>query len=166
MKRTAFFLVAGVLCALLVASGCTGTVPASTATPAPATAVPASSLPEVTTPAAPSLQTANWAGTWNTTWLETDNNLTVSQVVLSQSGPDVTGTYTFAYPGEGPYTGHLNATASGKTLTGMYAESDDDSGFLVFEQSENRTSFTGRWVHSENQSMLAGSTLWWNGTRV
>jgi len=167
MKKTAVLLLTGVLCALLIVSGCTGPAPARTAAPAAPAAVPVSSSPEVTAPATPPApQAASWAGTWNTTWLETDNTTTFSQITLSQDGTDVTGTYTFVYPGEGTYTGHMNATARENTLAGTYAESDDDLGYFIFEQSRDRTTFTGRWVHAENQSMLANSTLWWNGTRV
>lgn len=168
MEKPAVLLMAGVLCALcalLIAAGCTGTAPAPATPPVPATAVPASSPAGTTASAAPAPQAASWAGTWNTTWLETDNNTTVAHVSLSQSGADVTGTYTFTYPGEGTYTGHLNATAQGSTLTGTYAESDDDLGYLVFDRSGNGTAFTGRWVHAENQSKLADSPLWWNGIR-
>jgi len=53
----------------------------------------------------------------------------------------------------------------GNTLTGTYAESDNDTGFFIFELSENTNSFTGRWVHAANKSELAGSALYWNGIR-
>ncbi|OPX65320.1 MULTISPECIES: hypothetical protein [unclassified Methanoregula] len=168
MNNISVFLLTGVLCALLIASGCTGPAPASTATPAATTATTAVPVPspETTVHSSPAPQTASWAGTWNTTWLETDNSTTIARVSLFQTGTDVTGNYTFTYPGEGTYTGHLNATASGNTLAGTYSESDDDTGFMIFELSGDTTSFTGRWVHAENRSMLADSTLWWNGTRV
>jgi hypothetical protein len=116
------------------------------------------------TTAAPAPAVPSWSGTWNSTWLEKDGNHTVSRMTLTQAGPSVTGSYNFTYP-EGIYTGSLNATVQGNTLTGTYSESDDDIGFVVFKLSENGNSFTGRWVHAENKSELDNSTLTWNGVR-
>jgi hypothetical protein len=107
----------------------------------------------------------SWAGTWNTPWPERDGNRTAAPLSLTQAGSDVTGTCMFAYPGEGPYTGHLNGTANGSTLAGTYSESGEDVGYFLFVLSDDTGSFTGRWVHAENQSELAGSRFWWNGTR-
>jgi hypothetical protein len=85
-------------------------------------------------------------------------------LTLTQTGPEVSGNYSYTYP-EGTYTGSLNATVQGNTLAGTYAESDNDVGFFVFELAENRNSFTGRWVHAANRSTLDNSTLFWNGVR-
>ena len=156
MHKSYVLLLAGILCLLLIATGCTNTAPAPAATPVPTTATAVA-----TTPAVPS-----WAGTWNTTWLERDGNQTVSIVTITQAGPEVSGNYSFTYPDEGPFTGHLNGTVKGQTLAGMYAESDDDVGYIIFELSEDGNSFTGRWVHAANQSELDNSTLFWDGVRV
>jgi hypothetical protein len=170
MKKSLVLLVAGILCLLLAASGCTSSSPATpspaaTAPPA-ATAAPPAESPAVVSPSAsPAMENLSWAGTWNSTWLERDGNRTVSVLTLSQKGPEVTGNYSYTYAGEGTYTGSLNATVQGTTLAGSYAESDDDNGFFVFTLAENKTAFTGRWVHAENQSELAGSPLFWNGVR-
>jgi hypothetical protein len=86
-------------------------------------------------------------------------------MTLTQAGPEVSGNYSYIYPEKGTFTGSLNATVQGNTLAGTYAESDDDVGFFVFELSENSNSFTGRWVHAENKSELANSTLTWNGVQ-
>jgi len=161
MKKSLVLILAGILCVMLAASGCTGSAPQTT---------PAPDAPQKTTAIAPATATPapevlSWSGTWNSTWLERDGNRTVSVLTLTQTGPEVSGTYHYTYPGKGIFTGSLNATVQGDALTGTYAESDDDVGFFVFELSEDKTTFTGRWVHAENQSELAGSTLFWNGIR-
>lgn len=163
MRTIPALILAGIVCALLIASGCTGSAPAATPSPAATTAAPAAT---VTTLPATTPEALSWTGTWNSTWLERDGNVTVSVLTLTQAGPDVTGTYSFAYPGEGPYTGSLNATATGSTLTGTYSESDDDLGLFVFELSGDNNAFTGRWVHAvSGKEGLANSTLYWNGVR-
>lgn len=154
MQKSYVLLLAGILCLLLIATGCTNTAPA-------VTTVPTTATPVATTPAIPS-----WAGTWNTTWLNTDGNLTVSVVTMTVAGQEVSGNYSFTYPDEGPFTGHLNGTAKGQTLAGMYSESDDDVGYIIFALSADGKSFTGRWVHAENQTELDNSTLFWNGVRI
>jgi len=164
MKKTLVLILAGTLCVMLAASGCTGPAPATTPSPA-APAAPVETPAVATTTATPSPEAPPWAGTWNSTWLERDGNSTVSVLHLTQAGTDVTGDYRYTYPGEGDFTGFLNATVQGNTLVGTYAESDDDTGFFVFELSENKRSFTGRWVHVVNKSELAGSALTWNGVR-
>lgn len=164
MKKTLVLILAGTLCVMLAASGCTGPAPATTPSPA-ATAAPVESAAIATITAPPSPETLPWTGTWNSTWLEQDGNRTVSVLHLTQAGTDVTGDYRYTYPGVGNFTGSLNATVQGNTLAGTYAESDDDTGFFVFELSENKQSFTGRWVHAVNKSELAGSALTWNGVR-
>jgi hypothetical protein len=164
MKKIIVLILAGILCVVLAASGCTGSAPATT--PAPAVTAAALESPAIaTTTATPVPKALSWTGTWNSTWLEKDGNRTVSRLNLTQAGPEVSGNYRFAYPGESNFSGSLNATVQGNTLAGTYLESDDDVGFFVFELSENKNSFTGRWVHAENRSELAGSTLSWNGVR-
>lgn len=161
MHKSNVILLAGMLAVMLIATGCTTSSPAPTATPVPTAAATAASTPAATPPAIPS-----WAGTWNTTWLNTDGNLTVSVVTITQSGPAVSGNYSYTYPGEGTYTGHLNGTVKGQALAGMYAESDNDVGYILFQLSGDGTSFTGRWVHAVNQTELDNSTLFWNGVRM
>lgn len=152
MKKSLVLIMAGILCVMLVATGCTSPSPTITATPAATTVAPAPQPP-------------SWSGTWNSTWLERDGNLTVSVLTLTQTGQEVSGGYRYTYPEEGTFTGSLNATVQGNTLAGMYSESDNDVGFFVFELSENKNSFTGRWVHAANRSALDNSTLFWNGVR-
>ena len=165
MKKASYLILAGILCVLLAASGCTGTTPATPATPATTAVAPVESPTIATTTTIPASETPLWSGTWNSTWLEKDGNLTVALMTLTQAGPEVSGNYSYTYPDEGTFTGSLNATVRGKTLAGTYSESDNDVGFFVFELSENKNSFTGRWVHAENKSELDNSTLSWNGVR-
>ncbi len=161
MHKLYVIFLAGMLSVMLIASGCTSPSPAGTTTSVPTTTAPVETTPIMTTPTVPS-----WAGTWNTTWLNTDGNETVSVVTLTVAGQEASGNYSYTYPDEGTFTGHLNGTVKGQTLTGMYAESDEDVGYFIFELSIDGNSFTGRWVHAENQSELHNSTLFWDGVRV
>jgi len=164
MKKAFYLILAGILCVLLAATGCTSSSPATTAIPAATAAVPVESPAATMTTAAPAPEAPSWSGTWNSSWLEKDGNHTVSLMTMTQAGPLVTGSYNYTYP-EGIYTGSLNATVQGNTLAGTYSESDDDVGLFVFKLSENGNTFTGRWVHAENKSELDNSTLTWNGVR-
>lgn len=161
MHKFYLLLLAGMLSVMLIASGCTSPSPAVTTTLVPTTAAPVETTPMVTTPAVPS-----WAGTWNTTWLNTDGSETVSVVAMTVAGQEVSGNYSYTYPDEGTFTGHLNGTVMGQALAGMYAESDDDAGYFIFDLSTDGNSFSGRWVHAENQTELDNSTLFWNGIRI
>ncbi|MFA5267708.1 MAG: hypothetical protein WC379_07025 [Methanoregula sp.] len=165
MKKSFYLILAGFLCVMLAASGCTSSFPSSPATPAATSAAPVESLAIATAAATPVPEAPSWSGIWNSTWLEKDGNLTVAVITMTQAGPEVSGNYNYTYPEEGTFTGSLNATMQGNTLAGTYSESDDDVGFFVFELSENRNSFTGRWVHAENKSELETSKLSWNGVR-
>jgi len=166
MKKSLVIILAGIICVLLFAAGCTSSSTTNPATPAATTVAPVASLPKITATTAPAPQALPWSGTWNTTWLEKDGNLTVSIIPLTQAGTEVAGNYSYTYPKEGTFTGSLNATVQGNTLAGIYSESDNDVGYFVFELSEDKNSFTGRWIHSPaNQSALANSTLFWNGVR-
>jgi len=120
-----------------------------------------------TTTASPAPETKSWSGDWNTTWLESNGNMTVSSMSLIQAGSEVTGTYAYTYPGEETYTGVLNASVQGNTIAGTYSETDADTGLFEFELSADQNSFTGRWAHaSEGSGALVNSTRFWNGVRV
>lgn len=188
MKKSLVLILAGIMCVMLAASGCTstsGTAPVTT-TPAATTVVVTTSAPTaeattagatttapVTTAAAATTNATapapaaapSWTGTWNSTWLENNGNHTVSVLTLTQTGQQVLGNYSYTYAGVGTFTGSLNATVEGKTLAGTYAESDNDVGLFVFELSEDKNTFTGRWVHAVNKTELASSKLTWNGVR-
>jgi len=166
MKQFPVLILAGIMGVLLIVSGCTSTAPTTTATPAATTATPVESLTKATVTSLPAAETPSWSGIWNSTWLEQDGNLTVTQMTLTQAGPVVSGNYSYTYPKVGTFTGSLNATVQGNTLSGTYSESDNDTGLFVFTLSENKNSFTGRWVHTVNMSELDTSTLSWNGVRI
>lgn len=164
MHKFTCILLGSILCIMLIASGCTTPSPAAPATPSATTAPPAASSPQVTTVSTPVIP--SWAGIWNTTWREIDGNQTHSVVTFTQNGSEVSGDYRFTYPDEGTFAGRLNATVAGNTLTGTYYDSDDDVGYLTFVLSADGNSFTGRWVHAENQSELATTPNFWNGVRI
>jgi hypothetical protein len=107
-----------------------------------------------------------WSGNWNTTWLERDGNRTVSPMTMTQTGPNVTATFSYAYPGQGSYTGILTATVTGNKLAGTYAETDNDTGYFEFALSDDQKAFNGTWAHaSAGEGALANSTLFWSGVR-
>ncbi len=165
MKPSLSLTLAGILCVMLIAAGCTGTPNANTAQPAATTAAPVTTT-EAAVATATTSPAVSWSGTWNTTWLERDGNRTVSVMTFKQAATDVTGNYSYTYPDVGTFTGTFNATVQDNTLTGTYAESDDDVGLFVFVLSQDGNAFTGRWVHApSNMSALHNSTLFWNGVR-
>jgi len=62
MKKSLVLILAGTLCVMLAASGCTGTGPATTPSPAATTA--ALESPAITTtPVTPVQKTPSWTGT-------------------------------------------------------------------------------------------------------
>jgi len=104
-------------------------------------------------PVSPSL-TANWSGQWDCgIW---------GVLTLTQSGDQVTGTYT--YQG-----GILTATATGEngnTLVGTWSEDPThmppkDAGDIEFTISADGNSFTGHWRYDSS-----GSWQSWEGQRV
>ena len=104
-------------------------------------------------PVSPS-STANWSGQWDCgVW---------GVLTLTQSGNQVTGTYT--YQG-----GILTATATGdngNTLVGTWSEDPThmppkDAGDIEFTMSADGNSFTGQWRYDSS-----GAWQPWNGQRV
>jgi hypothetical protein len=165
MKTFHGIILAGILCVMLTAAGCTSSSPATTTTQAATTATPAPSLPAGTPAVSPAPEALPWSGTWNSSWLESDGNQTSSVLSVVQTGSRVSGTYHYTYPDGITYTGALNATVVGDTLAGTYSETDNDTGLFIFTLSVDQKSFTGRWVHAVNESELSNSTLTWNGVR-
>ncbi|MDD1687592.1 hypothetical protein, partial [Methanoregula sp.] len=168
-------LLAGFVCIMMLAAGCTntsGTTPATTtaATPAATTAAAIPSVPatEATTAAAANTTAApvtplSWSGSWNTSY--TSDNATVIEVlVINQTGSSVTGTY-----GKNS-TGAIKAIVQEKTLAGTWSESDatgNYTGIFEFVRSADDKSFTGRWIDvSEKPDALSNTTQTWNGVRI
>jgi hypothetical protein len=107
-----------------------------------------------------------WSGVWNTTWLGSDGNLTLSSISMTQEGSVVSGIYRYTIPGGDVYNGTLTAAVHGNKIAGNYSESDNDTGVFEFELSADHNSFTGRWAHaSAGEGALNNSTLFWNGIR-
>jgi hypothetical protein len=106
-------------------------------------------------PTAPSSvdSTCSWSGTWDFDWS--------NALKLTQSGNSVTGSYK---PSGWNYTGYIEGTASGNTLSGTWTE-QDDNGKLEWTLSPGCNSFTGRYTHS-----LSSNSGWYPlhrpGTRV
>lgn len=168
MEKLHAIILAGVICILMAAAGCTntsGTSPVTITTPAAATAVATSAAPAtVATTVAPSATTTSWSGTWNTTYSSPDNKgLTIAVLNLTQDGSTVTGTYDNGI-------GSVNATGQGGRLTGTWSDSDKDgryAGLFEFVKSADDKSFTGTWVYtSVADTPLGNSTKTWNGTML
>jgi hypothetical protein len=165
MKKMHAIILAGFICILMIAAGCTstsGTKPVTT-TPAATTAAVTPSVPATVATAAP-LVTPSWSGTWNTTYTSSDNTGTVVDVLsLTQNGSSVTGTYNNGI-------GLVNATEQGGRLTGSWSDSDKNGkyiGLFEFVRSADDKSFTGKWVYtSEADTTLGNSTKTWNGVRI
>jgi len=92
--------------------------------------------------AAPS--SCDWSGTWDFDWSKALN--------LQQSGNRVTGSYK---PSGWNYTGYIDGTVSGSTLSGTWVE-EDQTGKLEWTMSADCNSFTGRYTHS-----LSASSGWY-----
>ncbi|OQB13027.1 MAG: hypothetical protein BWY15_01991 [Firmicutes bacterium ADurb.Bin193] len=90
-----------------------------------------------------------WEGQWDSNW---------GNMVLTQSGNTVTGTYTHD-------SGRINAVVSGNKLTGTWSEApsyspDNDAGDIEFVMSADGTTFSGSWGYGSN---LSGGS--WTGSK-
>ncbi|MDX9872462.1 MAG: S-layer homology domain-containing protein [Clostridia bacterium] len=105
----------------------------------------------VTAAAVEDLGTYSWAGEWKTNW---------GDMVLTQNGANVSGTYTYDQ-------GKISGTISGNTLTGTWSEAPsyappNDAGEVEFVMSADGQSFTGKWRYG-SEGDWGG---WDGGTRV
>jgi hypothetical protein len=167
MKKSIAIILAGFICIMMIAAGCTSTPSTKpvTTTPIPTTTAVTPSTPAtvttVVTTAAPSTNTS-WSGTWNTTYSSADKSQSVAVISLTQNGSSVKGTYNKG-------NGSINATGLGGRLTGQWYDSDKNgtyAGLFEFIRSADDKSFTGKWVNaSDGNKALGNSTLTWNGTR-
>jgi hypothetical protein len=142
MKRLGTVMLIGLLCALMVAAGCTGIPKTSTAPSAAPTGVPGPS----------------WAGTWKTTWVGGEANV---NMVLVQSGSSVTGTYEYN-------DGKIGGTVQGTSLVGTWDENNGgNTGPFEFVMTPDGKSFNGWWVHTgEDLTADKNNPPHWNGIRV
>ncbi len=151
MKNTTIvFIMAGLVCALMICAGCTGT---------PATNTTTNTTPAATTAPTTGADSAAWNGTWNTTWVEETENLSIL-MNLQQTGSSVSGTF------EGSNS-TISGNVTGTTLTGTWTEfngTEEFTGSYAFTLSLDMRSFTGKWAFTPQE--LASSTYVWNGTRV
>ncbi len=91
-----------------------------------------------------------WSGTWDTNW---------GTMILTQSGNQVTGTYTWD-------SGHIVGTVSGNVFTGTWAEAPsynppDDAGEVQLTMSPDGQTISGQWRYDSS-----GSWYGWSGTRI
>lgn len=150
-KTTTIFILAGLVCALMICAGCTST-PATNNTTTKTSAA-------TTVPTTIAASTQAWAGTWNTTWTEKgESSSSISHFV--QNGSAVMGLSTAD-------NGTFNGTVSGNRLVGNWTGingTESHEGPFEFVLSADNTSFTGRWAYTAGE--LASNPESWNGVRV
>lgn len=162
MKKSFVLILAGLVCIMMIAAGCTGTSGTPPATPTVTTATATTVVPtEATTAPAPAV--SSWSGTWNTSYSSVDYGQVIEVLSLTQVGSSVTGTYSNG-------NGTVNATIQENRLAGTWSESDDTgdyAGLFEFTLSADKDSFTGKWVSApEGPDAVANSTETWNGVRI
>jgi hypothetical protein len=144
MKRLVTVMLIGLLCALMVAAGCTGIPKTSTAPAAAPTGVAGSS----------------WTGSWTTTWT---GGVPDTKMVLVQSGTTVTGTYEYS-------EGRIIGIVQGDRLIGTWSEgsgSAGNSGPVEYVLSSDGKSFSGWWGYtSEDMTAIKKETPSWTGIRL
>jgi hypothetical protein len=152
MKNELFILMTGILCALILAAGCTGT-PGTAPLATPPAAV--TEKPAVTTSAAgsapvvtPTLVERTWTGTWKIKWEANDEQPLMK---LVQRGSSVAGTYD--------ESGNIAGTAQDTRLVGTWTEGPESKGPLEFIMAADNMSFVGTYVST-------GEKRFWDGTRV
>jgi len=116
--------------------------------PVPPTPIPPTPTP---IPPTPTPVSGPWAGTWSTRW---------GEMVLSQSGNQVTGTYIHD-------SGKIIGTVSGDTLQGWWSESPDysppkNAGEVELTMGPEHQTITGRWRYGSSGSWYEND---WSGTR-
>lgn len=184
MKRIPVIILAGLLCGLLIAAGCTsssGTSPLTT--PTVTTITPIQAVPVAVAETGTASADAPWSGTWATTYNFGESGLFVEVFTITQNGSSVTGTYSSGDDCEGTFNntadksvftgncyGTINGTADGNKLTGIWADTDNTgtyTGYFEFEQSANGRAFHGHWVDEvEGVGALKNTTQFWNGVKV
>lgn len=184
MKKSPAIILAGLVCLMLIAAGCTsssGTTPATT--PSGTTVAPMQSAPAVARTTTTTSTAMPWSGTWATTYNFGETGLFVEVFSITQTGSSVTGTYNSGDECEGTvnntadktiFTGNcygtINGTADGNNLTGIWSDTDNTgtyTGWFTFDLSENGRSFHGHWVDEvEGVGALKNTTQFWNGVKV
>ena len=161
MKKSPAIILAGLICIMLIAAGCTsssGTTPATT--PAATTVAPMSPVPSVAATTVTASSSTPWSGTWNTLF-DSGSGLIGGTLTLTQTGSSVTGIQN---------NGTINATVQGSTLTGTWLDRPgfgNNKGLIKLVISEDANSFTGTWASaSGGMAALENSTRTWNGVRT
>ncbi len=171
MRKLLVLIFTGIVCAMLLAAGCTSSPAATPATPsatttiAPAATTAAAELnvTAVTTTAVPAPASASWNGTWNTSYSSPGTSDVMEMLTLTEAGASVTGVY-------GHGNGTIAAIVQDSKIAGTWNETDDTgvyAGFFVFEKAADDKSFKGLWVDTaEGKDALKNTTQYWNGVRV
>ena len=156
MKKILVFTLAGLLCLLMSAAGCTNTSPATTPVDGAMVVTSPATLPVVMPVTGPT-----WAGTWDSTF---DGDGSRHVMILVQINETVTGTYAYN-------EGRILGTVQGNHLVGKWfenggVESDRDSGPIDWVLSTNGNSFEGTWAYGDDgPDAMTESPGKWTGTR-
>ncbi|MFA4859272.1 hypothetical protein [Methanoregula sp.] len=163
MKKIIGIILAGIVCAMLLAAGCTSSPATTPTTPAVTTTAAQITLAPTSAAAIPANETPSWTGTWNTSYSMAGSADVIEKLVLNQSGSSVTGTY-----GKSNYP--ITGSVKEGTITGTWNETDTTgaySGFFVFRTSADGKSFEGKWVYTaDGADALKNTTQYWNGVRA
>ncbi|MDO9539335.1 MAG: hypothetical protein Q7J09_04960 [Methanocalculus sp.] len=93
---------------------------------------------------------------WTGTWL--DDKKDFGEMLLTQEGRTVSGTFSYENTNIGTVTGTISN--DGYVFTGIWAADEDEGPFeLTMEDTQSR--FTGWWMHDE----LSATRYSWNGLR-
>ena len=86
-------------------------------------------------------------------------------LTLTRTGPSVTGTFI----NHDRSKGNISGTVTGNQLAGTWTTDyplKSDSGSFVFVLSDDKTSFTGRWISvSDTEHTLVTTEEYWDGVR-
>ncbi|MFA4860969.1 hypothetical protein [Methanoregula sp.] len=161
MKKSPVLILAGLVCLMLIAAGCTspsGTTPATT--PAATTIAPVASAPAAAAATTPASTAPPWSGTWNTSF-SSGHGIIGGTLVLIQTGSSVTGIQN---------NGTFTAVVEGNTLTGTWNDRPgfgNETGIFRLVLANNTRSFTGTWAPaSEGTAALENTTRTWSGVRA
>jgi hypothetical protein len=103
-------------------------------------------------------QQVDVSGAWTTVFLAPNAGMGLPYAVtLTQSGSQVTGTYTAI--GQGGSPGILQGSLTGNQFTATWRDAAGPSGIAAFTFSPDARSFTGTWTGPN------GATGTWSGNR-
>lgn len=153
MNRYISPILAGLVCLIVMATGCTG-ISDSVSTPTMTGAVTTASA-----------GMDPWTGTWDTISSTTIAYRTLGNLTMTTTGSSVTGTFVNNDLGKGTIQG----TMSSNQLSGIWSvnySKGSDNGQFIFVLSDDKKSFAGKWTSvSDTVNNMSTTEEFWDGTR-